>query len=66
MEREINELIHGIHVRIKSQVKAEPTASAEKEKLKAKAIDDDDVCPICQEEFISGKELLTHCRYANK
>lgn len=63
VEREINEIIHGIHVRRKGNIKTEEIVLDEKDKLNAKAIDEEDVCPICQEELLNCKEPLTHCKY---
>ena len=62
VEREINEIIQGIHVRRKDNIKTEEIILDGKDKLNAKAIDEEDVCPICQEELLNCKEPLTHCK----
>ena len=65
MEREINEIIQGVHIHRRSSTKREELVQfEEKGKLPAKSIDNDDVCPICQEEIKNCKEPLTHCKYA--
>eukprot|EP00112_Aurelia_sp_Birch-Aquarium-sp1_P000825 Seg1079.7 transcript_id=Seg1079.7/GoldUCD/mRNA.D3Y31 product="E3 ubiquitin-protein ligase ZSWIM2" protein_id=Seg1079.7/GoldUCD/D3Y31 len=63
VEREINEIIQGVHVQRKVNVKGAEESNAGKNELPAKSIDEEDVCPICQEEFLECKEPLTHCRY---
>ena len=63
VEREINEIIQGVHVQRNVNVKAAGGNNAGKNEMAAKSIDEEDVCPICQEEFLGCKEPLTHCRY---
>ncbi|XP_065053622.1 E3 ubiquitin-protein ligase Zswim2-like [Rhopilema esculentum] len=64
VEREINEIIQGVHIHRRSSTKKEELVQfEEKGKLPAKSIDNDDVCPICQEEIKNCKEPLTHCKY---
>ena len=33
-----------------------------REKLKQKEVTEEDVCPICQEEFLEKPEPLTYCK----
>ena len=63
VEREINEIIQGIHIQRRKNVQTEEIALDEKDKLAAKSIDEEDVCPICQEELLDCKEPLTYCKY---
>ena len=63
VEREINEVIQGLHVQKRDTVKTDNISLDEKDKLAAKSIDEEDVCPICQEELLDSKEPLTHCKY---
>ena len=37
-------------------------AASDREKLKQKEIETEDVCPICQEEFLQQPEPLTYCK----
>ena len=66
VEREINEVMRGCHAR--SNRKHEHNAgksqsvSNGREKLKQKNIETEDVCPICQEEFLKHPEPLTYCK----
>ncbi|XP_015774343.1 PREDICTED: E3 ubiquitin-protein ligase ZSWIM2-like [Acropora digitifera] len=53
VEREINEVMRGCH----------HSVSNGREKLKQKNIETEDVCPICQEEFLKHPEPLTYCKY---
>lgn len=39
------------------------TTPDNREKLKQKTVETEDVCPICQEEFLQQPEPLTYCRY---
>ena len=64
VEREIHEILQGHHVRKQESAKVTDVVIDGKEKLIAKNIDEDDVCPICQEELLDCKEPLTHCKYA--
>ena len=36
--------------------------ASDREKLKQKEIETEDVCPICQEEFLQQPEPLTYCK----
>ena len=65
VEREIQEILQGHHVRKQESAKMTDVVLDGKEKLIAKNIDEDDVCPICQEELLDCKEPLTHCKYAH-
>ena len=65
VEREINEIIQGIHVWQREGIKTEEIILDDKNELAAKSIDQEDVCPICQEELWNQKEPLTHCKYVS-
>eukprot|EP00794_Sanderia_malayensis_P003262 gene3262-3743_t len=62
VEREISELIQGVHVQIREERKAESSTVGES-KLNPKTIEEEDVCPICQEDLIACKEPLTYCKF---
>lgn len=36
--------------------------SDDREKLKQKQIEEEDVCPICQDELLQKPEPLTYCK----
>ena len=38
------------------------TASDSREKLKQKQIEEQDVCPICQDELLQKPEPITYCK----
>jgi len=38
------------------------TASDGREKLKQKQIEEQDVCPICQDELLQKPEPITYCK----
>ncbi|XP_072468701.1 E3 ubiquitin-protein ligase ZSWIM2 isoform X2 [Notamacropus eugenii] len=62
VEREINELLWGLH---KVQTPG-PTKRPHIEtdgRIKQKEICSDDICPICQEELLEKKLPVTYCRY---
>ena len=66
MEREINEVMRGCYTRSNSvsrKSSEKGVATENREKLKQKEIEDDDVCPICQDEFLQQPEPLTYCKY---
>jgi len=63
VEREIQEILQGHHIRKQESAKMTDVVLDGKEKLIAKNIDEDDVCPICQEELLDCKEPLTHCKF---
>ena len=45
------------------EVTADAAAQEEKNEIKQRDIDEEDVCPICQEEFLGGKRLpVTYCK----
>lgn len=62
VEREINEIIQGIHVQRRREIATDEVLLDQKNTLAAKSITDEDVCPICQEELLDHKEPLTHCK----
>uniref|UniRef100_A0A3Q1FEZ5 Zinc finger, SWIM-type containing 2 n=1 Tax=Acanthochromis polyacanthus TaxID=80966 RepID=A0A3Q1FEZ5_9TELE len=55
MERQIFELLHGLH-----QTEAQRT---EFEPVYRKAINAQDVCPICQEDLLERKQPVSYCRF---
>ncbi|XP_043931061.1 E3 ubiquitin-protein ligase ZSWIM2 [Protopterus annectens] len=67
VEREINELLRGLH-QIKtprpqaSTPSVKVTTSDGGSKKKQKEIDTDDICPICQEELLKKRLPVTYCR----
>ena len=65
VEREINEVMRGCYTRSSPKRKDSDkgnTDSENREKLKQKEIETEDVCPICQEEFLQQPEPLTYCK----
>lgn len=65
VEREINEVIRGAFVRHQQQTTQNQTFSSDnREKLKQKDIEEEDVCPICQDDLLTKSgEPLTYCKY---
>lgn len=67
VEREINEVMRGCHAR-SNRAQANDSSKNHREpnnreKLKQKDIETEDVCPICQDEFLKQPEPLTYCKY---
>ena len=66
MEREINEVMRGCYARSsrakRKDSEKDNVASDNREKLKQKEIETEDMCPICQEEFLHQPEPLTYCK----
>ena len=66
VEREINEVMRGCHTRSNRVERKDSERSSalsdNREKLKQKEIETEDVCPICQEEFLQQPEPLTYCK----
>ena len=73
VEREINELLQG-SITQQSQQPAhsrQPASSADAEtstgpaagRVAQREIGEDDICPICQEELLASRQLVTFCRY---
>ncbi|KAG5262062.1 hypothetical protein AALO_G00291730 [Alosa alosa] len=68
VERQIWEVLQGFH-RVKTprptdRLPPEPVDLAEEDgTLRQKDIEEDDVCPICQEELLSKRLPVAHCRY---
>uniref|UniRef100_A0A7S3DDN7 Uncharacterized protein n=1 Tax=Palpitomonas bilix TaxID=652834 RepID=A0A7S3DDN7_9EUKA len=67
LDREVDEVLRMRHVRQRVQ----PAAVQKKEKkgdkkeeveVERKQVEEEDVCPICQEEMGGGEEALTYCR----
>ena len=65
VEREINEVIRGLHTQrgVTPKRKLRKDKDGKDAKLPAKKLEEDDVCPICQEDLLNSKEILTHCKY---
>lgn len=68
VEREINEVMRGSYSRSSRAAKRrnsekDMTASDSREKLKQKQIEEQDVCPICQDELLQKPEPITYCKY---
>ncbi|XP_029461828.1 E3 ubiquitin-protein ligase ZSWIM2 [Rhinatrema bivittatum] len=67
VEREINEVLQGLH-RVQTARPAAPTnanKTQQKEEgcIKQKDLDWEDVCPICQEGLLKKKLPVTYCRF---
>lgn len=67
MEREINEVMRGSYSRSSRAAKRgnsekDMTASDSREKLKQKQIEEQDMCPICQDELLQKPEPITYCK----
>lgn len=67
MEREINEVMRGSYSRSSRAAKRrnsekDMTASDSREKLKQKQIEEQDVCPICQDELLQKPEPIIYCK----
>ena len=67
MEREINEVMRGGYSRIsrtnrKDSADKDMASFDNREKLKQKQIEEEDVCPICQDELLQKPEPITYCK----
>ena len=73
MEREINEILRGVaahDVKVSTKAKSiardvsDGTEEEEEEegRIKQRPINNDDVCPICQEEFFAKHLPVTYCK----
>ena len=64
VEREINEVIRGAFVQQRQPSSQYQNVSTDaRDKLKQKAIAEDDICPICQDELLcKSGEPLTYCK----
>lgn len=67
MEREINEVMRGSYSRSSRAANGrnsekDVTGSDSREKRKQKQIEQQDVCPICQDELLQKPEPLTYCK----
>lgn len=58
VEREINELLREL---TRENYQGNPVKKNETE-VEQRAIEETDVCPICQEEFLANKCSITYCR----
>ena len=72
VEREINEILRGINSQVPQQpshTSAQRSASKTNQSdeatsgVKQREITEDDVCPICQDEFLNKRAPVTFCRY---
>jgi len=70
VEREINEIVYE-HLRCQSPTlpDATPTSkphpqNSQRARVKPKEINNDDVCPICQDDLIKNGKKLTFCRFS--
>ena len=63
VEREINELLRVERNQSKKFVEDEINADSEVEQ---RSIGENDVCSICQEEFLIKKLPITYCRFVRK
>ncbi|CAH1238898.1 ZSWIM2 [Branchiostoma lanceolatum] len=72
VEREINELLRGLH---QPQQEVQRAADRRKDqqtdttgdgrtRLQQKPITEEDICPICQEEFLRKRDPVTYCKYS--
>ena len=55
--------MEGQVVAAKKKVDATAAADSSAAEVEPRDIDEDDVCPVCQEELLAEDEPLTHCRY---
>ena len=63
-ERELQNVLNGSQQQINKKVAVtSSSAGGAKDTIKQKAIEKDDVCPICQEEIYKKKNNLIFCRY---
>jgi len=73
VEREINELLYGSRTQRAPTQRPDhrqPTASADAEngagpaagRVPQRDISEDDICPICQEQLLASRQLVTFCR----
>uniref|UniRef100_A0A3Q1FIB8 Zinc finger, SWIM-type containing 2 n=1 Tax=Acanthochromis polyacanthus TaxID=80966 RepID=A0A3Q1FIB8_9TELE len=60
MERQIFELLHGLHQTEAQRTEFEPSAEG---RVYRKAINAQDVCPICQEDLLERKQPVSYCRF---
>ena len=62
VEREIDEIIH-FRANANKKVVTKIVKDNGQKTLEQKKIDEDDVCPICQDDLFKTKEILTFCKY---
>ena len=63
-ERELQNVLNGSQQQIDKKVAVtSSSAGGAKDTIRQKAIEKDDVCPICQEEIYRKKKNLIFCRY---
>ncbi|XP_053265153.1 E3 ubiquitin-protein ligase ZSWIM2 isoform X1 [Podarcis raffonei] len=66
VEREINQVLQGLQVAPQPKVSANSTKelqTADDGYIKQKQIDDEDVCPICQDKLLKRMLPVTYCRF---
>ena len=61
-ERELNNVLYGVKQAEKKVIQKSQSANG-RGTIKQKEIEEDDVCPICQEDICKRKNNLTFCRY---
>eukprot|EP00058_Branchiostoma_floridae_P001819 XP_002587307.1 hypothetical protein BRAFLDRAFT_129526 [Branchiostoma floridae] len=72
VEREINELLRGVHQPQQESQRAADRRTDQRTdssgdgrtRLQQKPITEEDICPICQEEFLRKREPVTYCKYS--
>lgn len=74
VERQILEVLHGLHQTKAHRMENDPSAASrapsqavmgqEDGSVCRKAIQAQDVCPICQEELLEKKQPVSYCRCA--
>uniref|UniRef100_A0A3P8SFY7 SWIM-type domain-containing protein n=1 Tax=Amphiprion percula TaxID=161767 RepID=A0A3P8SFY7_AMPPE len=72
MERQILELLHGLHQTKAQWTEFEPSAASltpnrpdrEEGRVCRKAINAQDVCPICQKDLLERKQPVSYCRFS--
>ncbi|XP_028603786.2 E3 ubiquitin-protein ligase ZSWIM2 isoform X4 [Podarcis muralis] len=66
VEREINQVLQGLQVAPQLKLSANSTKelqTADDGYIKQKQIDDEDVCPICQDKLLKRMLPVTYCRF---
>ncbi|XP_057193638.1 E3 ubiquitin-protein ligase ZSWIM2 isoform X1 [Triplophysa rosa] len=67
-ERQILDLLQGLHVTKTTSHSDRPSCPEPDEddgRVRQKAIEKDDLCPVCQEELLLKKLPVTYCRYVS-
>jgi E3 ubiquitin-protein ligase ZSWIM2 len=71
VEREINELLRGLtrdndEINKLNHVYKSLSQNEDEIDVEQRPVDENDVCPICQEEFLIKKLPITYCRLVKK